>query len=896
MKVKRVLRKIASVAAGAAMLGATVTGALAVSDLGDWPAPFVVNGQWNGGYIVVGAAAKTEDVIGSNNLISALQTQAVTRVPIEGGETGAVVEGGVSLNTDTDKIYFGDEIDVARQTITGDDLSILGDRTFTDDDGNNYDYTMDIKIAPGTGDRVFTFGDSGGDLDDPEMYVDLGYSSTDVQNKPIYKMRIIFDDPINLSDTDVQGETIELFGKEYTISQDSVQGNDADGTTLVLYGGAEEVTINAQEEMTITFQGEEYTIKVIGITGEQTPRATISVTKDGVTETKEISERSSKKINGLDIYAKTLISYAVPENTGTATLRIGANKITMKNEDEVMVGEDEEGIDGTYVTFTVSNSKLGEIDINVVANDNDYDNLNVGDEFVDPVFGTFKLDFPSVSQPFDASTREDIAIKTVGDDTLKIEFTDEKGNDASIEFAHDPDKDNTGSTLALADDDGHGIYVVEGAPVGEDNYTILNAGNDIENLDSQHFIQVTKIHVSDNGESTDDYVEFKDIITGNDYKVEFTDDDTDSDNNDFSKAKTIDGKDYTIKVLNSDSYTKVRFYDDDDTSIRVFPVLTTSKGAEIAFVDDISIDATSSDVVIQLPTGKATLKTTGHVEVDGTDYDVSGGDTIIPVGNINYLFNGDSNGDTTTGDFTVGLDTDQSDSTTTSVDLGILFLEEENDQDDVYGVVIGVDDTTKYIEVESAYYYTGSEWSNSYEDTSNDDLTKGLDYYGTLITVDNTDNDHQVVSLSYPDTQLYANLFVAPAGATATTTASGNYREVVNPIPVGVSILDTNAPDIGSAPMLVVGGPCVNTVAAELMGNPANCVEGFEPGKGIIKLFPEQDALLVAGYNAADTLAATQVLANYDQYASQLAGKTEVQVITADKTVTDVTTTTTGNR
>jgi len=60
------------------------------------------------------------------------------------------------------------------------------------------------------------------------------------------------------------------------------------------------------------------------------------------------------------------------------------------------------------------------------------------------------------------------------------------------------------------------------------------------------------------------------------------------------------------------------------------------------------------------------------------------------------------------------------------------------------------------------------------------------------------------------------------------------------------------------------------------------CYENFpvEEGQGIIKMVEngEKVAVLVAGYSAADTRNAAQVLANYGDYAEDLAGKAEVVV------------------
>jgi hypothetical protein len=77
--------------------------------------------------------------------------------------------------------------------------------------------------------------------------------------------------------------------------------------------------------------------------------------------------------------------------------------------------------------------------------------------------------------------------------------------------------------------------------------------------------------------------------------------------------------------------------------------------------------------------------------------------------------------------------------------------------------------------------------------------------------------------------------------------------------------------------LIVVGGPCANSVSAQLFGYPQNCMEGFVRGKAVIKLFERGDsvAIVVAGATASDTRRASRVLANFNDY--DFAG-TEVEV------------------
>ena len=125
------------------------------------------------------------------------------------------------------------------------------------------------------------------------------------------------------------------------------------------------------------------------------------------------------------------------------------------------------------------------------------------------------------------------------------------------------------------------------------------------------------------------------------------------------------------------------------------------------------------------------------------------------------------------------------------------------------------------------------------------------------------------------------DMFLLPVNSDVTVTAGATGGAVaLNPISVGMAILDSEA-TLGSKPYIVIGGPCANTVAATLMGNPANCVAGFTEGKATIKLYSSQNALLVAGFSGKDTQGACRVLANYNNPAYALSGS-EVEVVTAN--------------
>ena len=107
------------------------------------------------------------------------------------------------------------------------------------------------------------------------------------------------------------------------------------------------------------------------------------------------------------------------------------------------------------------------------------------------------------------------------------------------------------------------------------------------------------------------------------------------------------------------------------------------------------------------------------------------------------------------------------------------------------------------------------------------------------------------------------------------------------PFESGIIKLDTEIENIKGQDVIIVGGPCVNTVAAELMGVgykvEPECYQDFEEGKAKIKLFEDENvALLVAGSSADDTRRACTVLKNYKDYADALVGAEVEMTATSD--------------
>ena len=103
-----------------------------------------------------------------------------------------------------------------------------------------------------------------------------------------------------------------------------------------------------------------------------------------------------------------------------------------------------------------------------------------------------------------------------------------------------------------------------------------------------------------------------------------------------------------------------------------------------------------------------------------------------------------------------------------------------------------------------------------------------------------------------------------------------------------IAKLDSEVEDLKAQDTIVIGGPCANAAAAELMGYPKNCLKGFELGKGFIRIYEHDNgniAILAAGTLALDTRRVTHVLANYKDYKGNLEG---TEAVVSGVSLTDI--------
>jgi len=148
----------------------------------------------------------------------------------------------------------------------------------------------------------------------------------------------------------------------------------------------------------------------------------------------------------------------------------------------------------------------------------------------------------------------------------------------------------------------------------------------------------------------------------------------------------------------------------------------------------------------------------------------------------------------------------------------------------------------------------------------NEDLEHAMSGYGVFLEVYRPQSSTQAEDLTveYPLSQRGSRTFVTGGQISVADVAGGGTSEQIQPIQLGTAKLASEIADVTQWNAIVVGGPCANPIAAQLMGNPDPCWESIPENKAIVKLYTHANgrvAMLVAGRSAKNTRQACRAVA-----------------------------------
>ncbi len=839
-------KKITSMLASAIMLGSTVGIAAAA---GTYPAPFIKGGVADVA-VVVGASAASSDYLAAVNLGQSLQTELAKQTATTSTVAGTISGEAAELFSGSSKIFINDSLSVVKNVVTKTELPILlKDGSFS----GNVDANIVQTIAIGADPRI-TFAKQPTSSDDPVLGV--AYSTT--LGKYLYNASATFNKAVAINNTDSENQELILFGQKFTV------GSATDATNLILLKSAEKLNFDSSgtTSQEVTIEGKKYTVELVSASASA---ATVKVTNEaGVSEQKEINEGYSKKVNKITIAVNTADSNNLKY---TASVVAGSEKVTLTDGSSVTYGDDDTVVDGTRVSLAGGLGALTKITISVAASSSDKDSILPGESFIDPVFKTFKVDFSGFNVETVSTGREDIKVRNSGDDKLELTMTDYRGNEKVMQYIYNA------SAMALQwDTSGHNIIISERTPVNYSDYVVLG------NEDEGRLIKLTTLTNQSSGYSQDKVV-FTDVFSGDSYTATLT--------SDGGGSITVGGKVYDVVYnfssdLASEARTVYISYPDssDVGHAIVYPTIQTSKGAKVMFYKPLTLNITNWDSTgtgftandltgVKIPNGADTYQTVaigtsataGNFTVDSTDVSTGLG-KVVNITNTGLSFNFTYNAANQT---TIYL-TDP-DGNGNIVDPALVIIEEKDDKSVYEAVIVTTEagsSSDDGVGVDSVLRTWNDDalW-NAISLVSDSKKTKEADRWGTIALIDSADSDQKTATISYPGDQVYAQVYIAENAAEISPSTIGGGTGVTE---LGsVTKYDNEVSSVQGKNLIVVGGSCINTVAAKLLGSETKlCGAAFTTKTGVsadqflVQVFDSpyttgKVAMLVAGYEAADT-------------------------------------------
>jgi len=839
MKTKNIIRKATTLAAGTLLVGATLSGAVAY-DLSTYPDKFLTP-QGFDGTIIVGEHAATADVIGSIDIAASLQHSQLGTIQDLPDELPTV-----EVSTGADRLELRESLGEVMDTITESDLPGLKSGRITTSEGTTT-YNQYLRFRDGTNLQEMAVNFIQNDDDEMSDYLVID------KDKPFFEWEIQFpqglksDRDSNGRLSDMEDRSMNIMGQDFTIVKAEV---DSDGRNfeMVLMGGAASDALREGQTRVYEISGIDYEVTVLAVSNPRSsgvPQVKFSVNGE---QTQALREGDTETLSG--------------------GFQIGVRDILVNNRDSIVsfsLGADRIVI--TDSTTAVTNDFNGDIKI-------DNTNINDGEITVLGSFepsGTFRLSSIKYRLTMDAEdgsiayipqghgVREfmrrpqslisdqlyigyqgltevettSLSINAKSSDRYELAFTNIQGR--TYRF---PLVSNRNGVWRYGDDNYNLVFAEppNGSQhnVQNKDYVILSNARGSNDADKS----VTNILRYRDYEDSTRTLEFEDLSNGNMLKVPVT-------VNGIGRI-VVGGHTYMVNVSDvSAKHPQLAIDHDADGSIEADVVKVTAFGGVII---DLAKNVNVSSQTVSSSDGTALTQYIGA----GNNLNGTSVGQGIQMSATVLAKNFDTSASNEELTWTISRRQNN------RVDLS---LRESDYTGPLTGNIVG----------------PAGEFHFDEPTRTDNNKEVGMTDWGILVTKKDNSNNADELILDIPKEQRLAQVFVTLGTPQVVKPKS----EPVNPIGVGMAVLDSDALALGSTNMIVIGGPCANSVAAELLGNPANCAEGFKEGHAMIRTWDKNGkvAMLVAGYEAQDTLGASRVLARWDEY--NMKG-TSVEIVVPD--------------
>jgi hypothetical protein len=840
MKIKRMVKRLFAVGTGVAMLGATAMGAMA-ADLSEYPSMFVDNGRFNG-FLVVGENAQAVDNLAMTDIAANMKVSSGTGV----SSTTTVTGDSWLVGTSSKKLELSNS-NVSASSIKGEtfrdintfigeeELGALKDGTWSTNE-NDYGFqqflffdaapSADNDAALHTQNRIVKYTENDEDVTSDHLFFKNG------RQIARYKLEFTSNAESDVTDNtgtantagtyldDFENTDLSMMGKEYSVVLARRVSSGAtgvqNGAKLTLMSGSSRDTLLEGESRTYA-NGKSYEVELVFVDTDEAKFVVNgeSTNKLKVGETYTLADKS-------EIGVSEILYQAYAGGVHSATFFVGANKLVLQDQDVSSAASGEkklrigsEDIDGSLVTISGSDDNttftISTIEINMSADDDyfvpDGGKLSdviaaAGEEKEVLMGGGFDVEYHGLT----GETLRDLKLRSSSSRRYRLSLYDGDGNlvDLPIAYAESATNLSMGEDSSIAGAGNQKRLILNetvGSSDGTTNATALNKDD---------YFVITSGTPSD-GSAKSYLLQYRgsDKTSDTSPKISFKNQGS-GETLDYSAAKsgttvttvaTIKLGGYSFEVQNATTQAS------DDYAIRV------------------DLDGDGTFATVDAPETFITF-----VDYYGSEWTASGKHL-----NITSRYWGWTEAQWE-------MNTPNGDDYDNIIPSNLTLTITPAAGPEVRAALTGVSLVTPDGETEVSYGYTSM---------------------GTFVTLLEPSSDPQELILNYPEKQRLPQVYFT-SGATSSGVSSRGGNLVAVEV-VDATKLDSEVASVSAQNLIVVGGPCVNTVAAELMGNPSDCAAGFTPGKARVKLFEQTNgnmAMLVAGYSGADTRLAGKVIAN----------------------------------
>jgi hypothetical protein len=848
-----------------------------LADVSHFPAPLVEENEFDG-YIVVTDENGGLDYLATTKLMNRLfQETTVVEVPDakeskrnyrlydENGHD--FVEGGEMLSTVVSEV-------------TADHWDALATGETSNQEGT---YTYYQTFYPG--DAHIRFSIANAVPDDPDQ-VAAAYLNFDAAGNPAYTYRIYFDPAIeskidgddNYALDDLEGMEFDMLGKTYIISKTDHAGlNDL---KLTLVAASEELTLREGETKVVTLGEKQHEVTVIFVSDPASggsPEVKLSFDGEMI---KGLSKLDTYNVDDdTTIYVRDIM---VNARDAVVDLRFGASKMIL-HDDNVTDGAyagnewevDEENVDGTDVKFVgtdeglVNDGTFYLESIEVKWSPEEVHYVATGQRLSEIIEDQNKIFGQSFDISYDGANPEHLVVeglqlKPKGKDEYHLLFTNRLGQQLDVPLFYD----NSGSFTRFGDDSDE-LHLREGYNISKTEHFIVTSVGD--GTGYTHHLEYTGSDVSEN------YLEFRDHGSGQEFKLYYPDGAS-------STSIPLWGDSYLVQFSDTSDDLDIQVDLDDSGTItgNETPVITTQYGLRIYYdiegtyafrrMETLSykkeecltcgspidpetillgigstVKTTLANVAFNLTVDRPTWAPLGSyhermrltVEDDSNEIDLMGPERCLDGGFVDENIATEYDGNASiTGALTAS---------------GLHTLAQVPANSPLSEIVKGL----YFNHPTSGCYYahtTGLKFMLDLNDDTDDDM--GTTGYGQKLLHQIDTNGPDSVTIYNEENQVeHMIIFYGeelPALAPV-SEAKAKIGSVETKLDSEVSTIDKD--------MIVIGGPCTNKVAADLIGN-AECTLGYEAGKARIVLTEENghNILIIAGFSDADTYLAVQAL------------------------------------